>query len=475
MSSLTAAFGMTLRRGLPPLALLACLLLAVRAVLLEPFIVPSGSMAPTLLGHHWAEHCPRCGYLVRVGYRESVSPSPLMSCPNCGQSWTATVPPVGGDRILVDKAVFELREPQRWEVVVFAGGEEFNGASPRMFVKRVVGLPGETVRLLEGDVYVDGEICRKSPRQMRAMGILLVDMDCVPQPHGWQWRWLVEPSGSDPRLPGPALPPQPADAAVVDGATLLLDAAGPQEQLTLTYRHWDFDAGQEQPLRAWNSYNGPVRGKAFLPPLHDFRLECEVEPEQAGRTGWWWCALDDGADQVVAELPLGEGSSARLVHPRQGVLASGSGRLLAGRRRRVELAFIDRRVVLTVDGETVAWADLAAPVPRRPVSRPLQLGVRGGRVRVRHLRLYGDVYYTAAGEHATSHGLTLPPGHYFVLGDNSPSSHDSRSWTDPAVPRSALVGKPFFIHQPLRPMAVGPAERRRWLQRLDWSRFGWLR
>ena len=37
---------------------------------------------------------------------------------------------------------------------------------------------------------------------------------------------------------------------------------------------------------------------------------------------------------------------------------------------------------------------------------------------------------------------------FFVLGDNSPVSVDSRCWDDPAVKRSNLVGKPVVVHLP---------------------------
>ena len=82
-----------------------------------------------------------------------------------------------GDRVLVNKVVYDLRDPRRGEIVVFAeddvavqeGGtvERFlrslgsglgvSAPTERDFIKRVMGLPGETIELREGVVYIDGE------------------------------------------------------------------------------------------------------------------------------------------------------------------------------------------------------------------------------------------------------------------------------------------------------------------------------
>ena len=57
-----------------------------------------------------------------------------------------------GRRLLVDRSAFLWRTPRRFETVVLRSPDD-----PAMLcVKRVVGLPGEVVEFVDGDVYVDG-------------------------------------------------------------------------------------------------------------------------------------------------------------------------------------------------------------------------------------------------------------------------------------------------------------------------------
>ena len=68
-----------------------------------------------------------------------------------------------GDRVLVQKFLYDFRRPRRWEVAVF----HFPQEPTQAYVKRVVGLPGESVQLSSGDVYIDGKIARKSSQELR--------------------------------------------------------------------------------------------------------------------------------------------------------------------------------------------------------------------------------------------------------------------------------------------------------------------
>lgn len=69
-----------------------------------------------------------------------------------GESMTPTYG--DGDIVLVNKLDYRLNDPKRLDPVVL---ELENGSNTHYTVKRVVGCPGETLQILEGAVYINGE------------------------------------------------------------------------------------------------------------------------------------------------------------------------------------------------------------------------------------------------------------------------------------------------------------------------------
>ncbi|MDB9312904.1 signal peptidase I [Spirulina sp. CS-785/01] len=62
------------------------------------------------------------------------------------------------DRLMIEKISYRFHDPQRGDIVVFNPTEALERRNFRdAFIKRVVGLPGETVSLKDGKVYIDGE------------------------------------------------------------------------------------------------------------------------------------------------------------------------------------------------------------------------------------------------------------------------------------------------------------------------------
>ncbi len=58
------------------------------------------------------------------------------------------------DNLIVDKITYRFNDPKRFDIIVFP----FQYEEDTYYIKRIIGLPGETVRIdLEGIIYINGE------------------------------------------------------------------------------------------------------------------------------------------------------------------------------------------------------------------------------------------------------------------------------------------------------------------------------
>jgi len=127
-------------------------------LLLETFVAAGGSMSPTFAGWHREIVCTKCGGEVIVplvpGRSGSASGSELVPgnvgiCSRC-RLVTSTIdvtgPNLGPDRV----CVYKQARPKRWDIVIFRRPD-----AP--YACRVVGLPGETVHVADGDLFINGQ------------------------------------------------------------------------------------------------------------------------------------------------------------------------------------------------------------------------------------------------------------------------------------------------------------------------------
>lgn len=196
------------RETIESIVVAVILALLFRAFEAEAFVIPTGSMAPTLMGRHKDVECDKCGHRYRTGDSEQTELEPgelpksvvATTCPICRHQMVmhpaenANQASFQGDRILVDKFAYEWDSPDRWDVIVF----KYPGNPKQNYIKRLIGLPGETIRVHRGDIYVasagsnDYRIQSKNHRKLLAMLQLVDDTNFIApdlKEVGWPSRW----------------------------------------------------------------------------------------------------------------------------------------------------------------------------------------------------------------------------------------------------------------------------------------------
>lgn len=420
--------------------------LVARAFAAEAYIVPTGSMAPTLLGIHRDFLCPNCSKRFSLGMDDTGRIGTPV-CPNCGQTELehASTTDGLGDRLLVQKFAFDFRPPRRWEVAVFQNPSDPSQA----YVKRIVGLPGETILIWGGDVYIDGRIARKTAEEARSMAQPVYNHNYTPKDSSRYPRWIFRRG----ELRNPL-----KSGWTASGSSFVRQPLGENDGKSdwVEYWHWQADRGTRGPIRDFTGYNGSdVPGENRV---NDLIVSADVTLGEGSTAAL--IRVDSGTERFVVSFPAE--SSAPIEVRRNGKLLETKALKLAPkpspRSRSLEVMVVDRRLMVAIDGQAAIepWDFDNVTIRPPSFSSAVALGVAGdGKAEIANVRIDRDVFYTDALSQTPRRpfGVEVPyllnQGEYFVLGDNSPVSNDSRFWpVSPVVHASQLLGKPFLVHLP---------------------------
>lgn len=538
----------------------------------EAFVIPTGSMAPTLYGRHKETDCEQCGYHIligasdeiddKTGYFESISRIKTAICPNCRfENDVRDAPVFNGDRILVNKFPYEMGDPQRWDVPVF----KYPETPTTNYIKRLVGLPNETLVIRRGNVYRIEEdrsrsILRKPPSRQKAIQIPVYDNnfpETALHEKGWPKRWAAvervqeEPAGSgmkDQLGLGPVAgwtetAETWSDGDEVGSFRIDGDRSARDSLCWLRYRHIipgseDWDAVEDGPLRpsnreyffddaeplgprpqlisdfcGYNTYTGG-HGSTVDDPfwVADLTLTFDIEILDSRDQSEVVVELNEGVHCYRCRIDVATGTATLISVDRYSAsgdaelkLAEAATDLVGTGEWQIRFANVDNRLCLWIDDDLVDFGKNASyvedesqtPGPQDDDLIPAGIAVRHVGATVSNLLIERDIYYRASwaendvrrpglekhehpdfyslrrvlhdpaewysryseGVRSGSDGVEarfeLGPDEYLMLGDNSPRSQDSRVWTNSrhakrrhAVPRSAFVGRAFYIYWP---------------------------
>jgi signal peptidase I len=449
--------------------LITALILAFvfRAFIMEAYRIPTGSMADTLMGEHFRMRCVQCGYRYNYGSRNygrpgrpnprGGSPTELTRCPSCGYEQAAggTMPVAKGDRILVLKCIYQFLEPKQWDVIVFKNP----GDPAENYIKRLVGRPEETVEIIDGDIYIDGQISSKPPKVQKELWMSVYDNDYRPaRPE--QGRFNGRPWQQPFRNLGESNWFVDSD----NPTKFRLDS--PAGQLnTLIY---DTSAGND--FKATYAYDD-VRRYDNMPYCSDLMVRFySTSGLDEGRVGATltkyeneYSAWVDFEGQMVI---VAENVKETVELARRKITPPAVGKPVS-----VKFANVDHRLIFEF-GKKKLTCDLgrgADDLGARMTKVPPVVKVFGaGDLTLSHVAVFRDIHYLATrfggnsrtGRATEGKPFTLGRDEFFVLGDNSPNSEDGRWWGVEGkgnnghfyragiVPRDYLVGKALFVYWP---------------------------
>ncbi len=530
-----------IRETLETVILALILAFTFRTFCVEAFVIPTGSMAPTLSGAHFRAVCPMCGYtfnvnanvdrqwltfrdpgtgqiestLVRLANGELTNPYAIPApdysmCPNChfqipadelrgkpivkriystsNSTHTLHFPyTYNGDRILVMKYLYWFAPPKRWNVVVFR--EPMFGK--QNFIKRLVGLPGNTLEIVNGDVFIDGKIAHKPVHVEKAMLQVVYNNDFYPLDAGqermngnrWSNPWVGEPQTSDAGkwfTGGPVISFSSGDPDAVGHLAFI-------QRNSYLYNDLGYNANPY-----WNGHH--IVGNLYLRTVWiSHSAACAVRMTLGPATNRFRVTLaHDGTLKLYqwdtansTYVPIGA-KNMSIFHAPSALHPGEPYRLAISNTQHEARFWINGKLMLQYAAPWTLQDALAVAHTREVTGEQetpkIQIDVTGA-CTLRHLLLMRDIYYTQMkirfpynssvnpggtepGTGTMGHPITLKKGQYFMLGDNSNDSEDSRAWyrVEPVlrkmhlplgvVPQRYILGRAFMVYWPagFRPM-----------------------
>ncbi len=438
-----------------------------RAFVMEAFRIPTGSMADTLKGDHLRLRCSQCGYRYDYGVDQRDSrlsgdntqrgnlKSYTARCPSCGHYQPAGGAIAKGDRILVLKCLYQFLDPKRWDVIVFK-----NPLDPTInYIKRLIGRPGETVEIIDGDVYINGQISRKPPNVQNELWMPIYDNDYQPvrprEPsfngHAWQQpfenindsKWeLNEASPTQFRLDSPA-----------DQTNTLIYDSSIGNDFRTTYAYNDINRYDQRP------YCSDLKVRFYA---RSSKSQGGIGIELSKYQTNYKASVDLAGEMVITKTT--KDNTVELARKPIEPPAVNEPTL-------VELANVDHQLIFKFGPENLTHDLGGGPNDAGQIKPDIEPEVKifgSGKLTLSHIVIFRDTHYTTAkfangpesGRATQTNPLTLAKNEFFVLGDNSPNSEDGRWWSEQGkgnngrlyhrgiVPREYLVGKALFVYWP---------------------------
>jgi hypothetical protein len=347
--------------------------------------------------------------------------------------------PDQGDRVLVDKLWDNLFHPLRFQLIVFHHDK-------KTVVKRVVGLPKEWFKIEDFDLWAGKEASslkriKKSPSQDWDM--LSTYWDSRKSPSGFRGsRWSLSPSTQT--LPGKVF---------LDGV------ATEEENLFAEARRINLKESPKT-ISKWNMRfrgtitTGYIDGFGRLKETNsgkgsaarDFGVQCNIKFQPGAKLWILYRYIDTPFIFILGNGHIRVWKDAKLLTQSPFLPA-----LLTKKVLDLTLIYLDGRFCLSLNKKDV-WE--FTPPQLRPnrlalglfPGNSLMLAASGGKLTFYRLRVIHDFHYLELGQYGSWNPVRLQNKQYFVLGDNSQDSQDSRHFGP--IQEGNIIGRPLLVAAP---------------------------
>jgi len=303
-------------------------------------------------------------------------------------------------------------------------------------VKRIVGLPGESVQVVLGDLLIDGERLPLSAPRPPLVEIFSEERDEVSE---WFTMGGTEVNPWVKTEEGWHLAAEEVPSGAAAGSMFFAKR--------LTARH----------------ISGDPEAETGGASAADAVVGCEVRPGDPPAELHF--ELSEQGDTFRAEMDPGVGGewAGRLLQTWRGgeelLLAEGTLSLEPGGWNSVRFGNVDDALFFEVTPQGGSTKRLTAdstenhfhPEDRlsqgKTFGHRVSFGGAAGQADFQNIRVWRDFHYTDRGIHSIGEPVRLGPNELFVLGDNSPDSRDGRDWGP--ISTADILGRPVWVVWPM--------------------------
>ncbi len=477
------------RENIESILIAVALAFVLRIFVVEAFKIPTGSMAPTLLGVHKNVKCPNCNWKFKSNHNVD-----YVKCSNClYKIRISDNGNKGGSRILVNKFSYDFGKPRRWDVAVFKypfgdvtcmscgfsssqsmmcekctnspKRENFIKSKVNGFFKRSFGIKQYHTVLCKSCNTSEAIICEQcgstnvhvvrknyikrliglpEEKLQIANGDIYVNNKIVRKPEKVQKSLWVPIFDSN----------YPAKQEIVENWEVqdenwdiskerihLKKPDGIEQKSYITFKRDITD----------NSvYNSEITDSVSADVMLAFNVVA------TGENGGILILLEE--DEKTYEVFVrsqGEKKESYVKISGSIVVSNSDAFIEPGKVCRIEFSNADNKIILRLN-DSVLFShtydtDLSS-LDGYTKSSKLKFGGINTDAVFKNILISRDVYYSETGEWGIYNPVEIGEKQYFFLGDNSRNSNDSRYWK--FVPESNMVGRAFMVFWPLRTIKI---------------------